>query len=167
MYSRKTVRATPSPMTTSLAPNAPRESVALPPDYTGIAFPTGENSLSGIVRDYPETAIPLPAPDPDRIEADIDASCADPTADFEAIEEAEEPADRKASGELAPKEDLPFSEEPPSPAKEPDLPLINDRLLRSLTLEDVMLLWMLLLLLSSEREDQIYLLLGLLLFSEG
>ena len=53
----------------------------------------------------------------------------------------------------------PSEESPPGDA----LPLLTADLLRSLTLEDLMLLWILLMLLTGNQEDQIYLLLGLLL----
>lgn len=58
--------------------------------------------------------------------------------------------------------DMPTHTAPTSPAQA--VPLLTSELLRSLTLEDLLLFWMLLMLTVSSQEDQIYLLLGLLLF---
>lgn len=173
MYCRKNIRTTPSPVTTSLSRTEPRDSVTPPPDYTGIAFPTGERSLQGIVRDYPETAIlsseslavngssAEESADPAPLGAEGDEACPSEPILLPPTEDSEEAfSDPAESDPAPPAEENSPKEEPPA------APLINAELLRSLTLEDLMLLWMLLLLLCSEREDQIYLLLGLLLFSE-
>lgn len=56
-----------------------------------------------------------------------------------------------------------FAQSAPSP-QSAAIPLLTPELLRSLTLEDLLLFWMLLMLTVSNQEDQIYLLLGLLLF---
>lgn len=54
---------------------------------------------------------------------------------------------------------------PEMPESDSAEPLFTPAWLRSLTLEDMLLFWLILLLLSGEPEDQIYLLLGLLLFA--
>jgi hypothetical protein len=193
MYSRRTIRTagaalpyseriptTVAPLSvTTTAPRIEERSVALPPDYTGMAFSgTGSRSTLQNQEDFPETIIPP-------VEEDAVLSPASPSET--AIEEHfEDPLPEIA--------DLPFASESevqtpaemaeaPDPVSEPEpasmgdpaeaeppsaavlqTPILTAEFLRSLTLEDLLLFWMLLMLMVSSQEDQIYLLLGLLLF---
>lgn len=175
MYSRKYIRSS-TPVATVL-PRGGRE-VAPPPDYTGIAFADQKDR-----QDFPETLIPerpvftesaSDEPSAEAIEKTIPSTEeALPSASAEDEREYAADADRTVD------EADPFSVEetalPPPNDPEPQTtpsdqaqeapPLLTAELLRSLTLEDLLLYWMLLTLLLSDQEDQIYLLLGLLLFS--
>lgn len=156
MYSRKSIRAY-QPMTRYLPSETEETDVKLtpPPDYTGVAFYSRQEA------DYPETVI---------------------SQEGEEVESAAEPAleslpPRPLDTHPSPvSEDIcdssPTEESPPlqeSPAAEQESPLLPPLLtpawLRTLTIEDILLFWLILQLLSGEPEDQIYLLLGLLLFA--
>ncbi len=102
-------------------------------------------------------ASPAAAEEPPLATAEPADSADDPPALATPAAEAEAPAGNA---------ELPAEDAPPFPlqtAKEE--PLLSAEFLRSLTLEDLMLGWMLLLLLTCREEEQIYLLLGLLLIS--
>ncbi len=175
MYSRKYIRS--SAPVAAVLPRGGRE-VAPPPDYTGIAFADQKDR-----QDFPETLIPeRPVPTesgsnepteepieqmlPPTEEALPSVSAKD---EREYVADADQTVDEAAPvsvEETAPP--LPNDPEPqttPSDQAREVPPLLTAELLRSLTLEDLLLYWMLLTLLLSDQEDQIYLLLGLLLFS--
>ena len=173
MYSRKNIRAY-QPMTRYL----PNESdggeatVTPPPDYTGMAFFERTDPV-----DYPETVIPsteaplqVPA---EEFSMPLQEEIPPPETDgeqapFYVSQEEEHPS---PDGELPPEGMSQQAETLPRPS--PDgiggagegQPLVTPAWLRSLTLEDMLLFWLILLLLSGEPEDQIYVLLGLLLFT--
>lgn len=193
MYSRRTIRTAgaalpyaeriPSTATSlSVATPPPRieeRSVALPPDYTGMAFSeAGNRSALQNPGDFPETMIPP-------VEEDADLPPASPS-DTAIEERFEDPLPEIADMPSAPEPEVPTPDEiaeMPDPAHEPEpapigepakaespsatvsqTPVLTAEFLRSLTLEDLLLFWMLLMLMVSSQEDQIYLLLGLLLF---
>ena len=127
----------------------------LPPDYTGTAF-LPERGVRP--EDFPETVI-----EPVLEKAIPTESPLLPT-EVEAEAEAEALPDKSEEESSAPTEES----EPPVLSTESDgeptvAPLLSAEFLRSLTLEDLMLYWLLFMLLSCRQEDQIYLLLGLLL----
>ena len=186
MYSRKYIRSpvgiSPAERNTSISggitlPSAMRteeRSLSLPPDYTGMAFSLQNRE------DYPETQIPplheeIAAEQEDSTPLPVEEERTEPHLSKQPspIEPEKSPP---AEEEVAPLEEeapAPSSVEADRPAKEeagpiepptPALPLLTSELLRSLTLEDLLLFWMLLMLTTSSQEDQIYLLLGLLLF---
>ena len=179
MYSRKNIRAY-QPMTRYLpAESEERDTpVTPPPDYTGMAFYERKDST-----DYPEAVI-LPAepavrsPIREEIEAAEEPSLSESAeASPTPLLMREEPfsaneADKREYSEPPPTaEPLPhpspdgFREIEGTSGEAPEPPLLTPSWLRSLTLEDMLLFWLILLLLSGEPEDQIYLLLGLLLFT--
>lgn len=150
----------------------------LPPDYTGTAF-----SPECTVRreDLPEVVIPalteavadlsdeteklsreamLEEADEQRAsEEDVPFVPAQaPEAESEA--DADEIPLEVSSADVSPVNDAPSTAEDDS-----DAPLLSLSLLRSLTLEDLLLYWILLMLLTCDQEDQVYLLLGLLLIN--
>lgn len=193
MYSRRTIRTTgaalpyteriPSTVAplsvTTIAPRIEERSVALPPDYTGMAFSdAGNRSALQNPGDFPETMIPptkedaiLPTASPSEtaIEEHFDAPLPE-TADMLSVPEPEMPAPVEMAETPNPvSETEPESTHEPSQAESPSAairqtPILTAEFLRSLTLEDLLLFWMLLMLIVSSQEDQIYLLLGLLLF---
>ncbi len=183
MYSRKYIRpALPG----QRAPvGGGEESRLPPPDYRGMAFP-GEGAT--LARDYPETKIPPKetapfseeplveeARIPDQGEegvAEVEEPVWPPVHEVSAppitAEDAHDPAAEESAPDTAPR----LTREEPSPpspplSEEAMPPLITADLLRSVTLDDLMLGWMLLMLLTCKEEEQIYLLLGLLLLSHG
>lgn len=193
MYSRRTIRTagaaspyseriptTVAPLSvTTTAPRIEERSVALPPDYTGMAFSgTGSRSTLQNQEDFPETMIPPVEEDAvlspaSPLETAIEEHFEDPlpeTADQPFASESEV----QASDEIAEMPELGTQNEPesisePTKAEPPSAtvlqtPILTAEFLRSLTLEDLLLFWMLLMLMVSSQEDQIYLLLGLLLF---
>lgn len=181
MYSRKYIRSGSS----SALPRTEGR-VTLPPDYTGTAF-IPDRSVRP--EDFPETVIPAvperPAAEPpslplreDRAAAEqqsertlaIDEAATKEPPIMEVVEEdSEDPAaeaDRTATDtaqDVAPTQ--PFSQMPPTDSTAEESPLLTAEFLRSMTLEDLLLCWLLLMLLTCRQEDQIYLLLGLLLLS--
>lgn len=151
MYSRKYIRS-------QSQPPFPRTEgrVALPPDYTGTAF-IPERSVRP--EDFPETVIEPIA------EKAIPAEHPLPWEE-ETAEEVPAKSDEETPAPLAEEAEGPPSieEAESEPSPQPPLsPLLTTEFLRSLTLEDLLLCWLLLMLLSCRQEDQIYLLLGLLL----
>lgn len=176
MYSRKSIRAY-QPMTRYLPAEGEGEQskVTPPPDYTGMAFYERSEPV-----DYPETVIEPMEETVDPVEEIIEP----PVEEISEPEPMREPAIRELSPEF-PQEQLPSAEneapptsvfaqeQPPRPSPDPIEgvgeaslpPLLTPSWLRSLTLEDMLLFWLILLLLSGEPEDQIYLLLGLLLLT--
>lgn len=181
MYSRKSIRSY-QPMTRYL-PTGQEDTakeITPPPDYMGIAFSDRRER-----EDFPETIIPALSKTEEEsapsVEEDLPLSD-DPNADpveadsMSAQSEEERDCPAEPNTEHLPTPALP--EESESAAieqsnaaeslespKEAEPPLITPAWLRSLTLEDMLLFWLILLLLSGEPEDQIYLLLGLLLFT--
>ena len=168
MYSRKNIRAY-QPMTRYLPAESEERDTAVtpPPDYTGMAFYERKDTA-----DYPETVI-LPA---EAVPTTIDDLPLPEAIASQAAEEDYIPAFSEEEALSPDAEQSPeVTEEVPqaSPDKvegavEPvgeSLPLVTPAWLRSLTLEDMLLFWLILLLLSGEPEDQIYVLLGLLLFT--
>ena len=163
-------------------------SIPLPPDYTGTAFSSGEKGSSlQSPTDYPETRIspfaqeanapeeehPAPLPSIEDEAAELTSS---PTvAELIPDEESHPPLTAEYSMEDTLDSAPVQGTEPPTiPLREAaesadqasaSPPLLTADLLRSLTLEDLLLIWMLLLLMVSNQEEQIYLLLGLLLFN--
>lgn len=165
VYSRKNIRAY-QPMTRYLPAGSDEgeSAVTPPPDYTGMAFYERKDTA-----DYPETVIPqaetvqVPAN-----ELPLQEELAPPAVEEDyvpAFSEEELPSlDAEQSPEKA--EEAPRSSpDPIEGATGESLPLVTPAWLRSLTLEDLLLFWLILLLLSGEPEDQIYVLLGLLLFT--
>ena len=170
MYSRKSIRAY-QPMTRYLPADieGDQSKVTPPPDYTGMAF--YERSEPA---DYPETVIP---PMEETIEPPLEEDSV-PEPMPKPIEEEEIPLEAPEEVSLPMEKASPppirEQEEPlPRPSPDPiggvgevtEPPLLTPAWLRSLTLEDMLLFWLILLLLSGEPEDQIYLLLGLLLLT--
>lgn len=164
MYSRKNIRAY-QPMTRYLPAGSDEgeSAVTPPPDYTGMAFYERKDTA-----DYPETVIPqTETVQVSANELPLQEGLAPP-----AVEEDYVPA--FSEEELpSPDAEQPPEESAEAPQPSPDaiegegesLPLVTPAWLRSLTLEDLLLFWLILLLLSGEPEDQIYVLLGLLLFT--
>lgn len=192
MYSRKYIRSpvtvTPPAATIPSGGGAPlradEREVALPPDYTGMAFSdTRQGGALQNRRDYPETLIAPPPAEADPAEDERDLPNPQETLPA-ALEHSsslddedglpppsyEEERIAPAKAEVAEAENEPSAAETRQPAMQESappqeiLPLLTPELLRSLTLEDLLLFWMLLMLAVSSQEDQIYLLLGLLLF---
>lgn len=173
----------------SSPPKAEERSVTLPPDYNGMAFSgSGKGSALQDPGDYPETLIPPLAEEIAVTDAPIadgqtetvgpisartaeavpiaegDLPPAEPAVTPEMAEPSLEPVTDK--WREAAQESLQSAQSEPSlqSAQSAAIPLLTPELLRSLTLEDLLLFWMLLMLTVSNQEDQIYLLLGLLLF---
>ncbi|MBQ7355192.1 MAG: hypothetical protein IJW62_06720 [Clostridia bacterium] len=175
MYSRKYIRAAlPEAARREYYSSAPlsgkggREP-SPPPDYTGTVFADPDALRQRNRQDFPEAVIPPREEEP---ADEQESQSALPLFSEEApmplsTEEPplSEPAPIPAS-EAPPEEeslaDLPSEQVSPPPSGEP---LLSLDLLRSLTLEDLMLYWMLLMLLTCSQEDQVYLLLGLLLLN--
>lgn len=167
----------------SSPPKTEERSVTLPPDYTGMAFSgSGKGSALQDPGDYPETLIPPLAEEiavTDAPIADGQTETVGPisarTAEAVPIAEGDlPPAEPAVTPEMAEPSLEPVTDKwreaaqeslqsEPSP-QSAEIPLLTPELLRSLTLEDLLLFWMLLMLTVSNQEDQIYLLLGLLLF---
>lgn len=171
----------------SSPPKAEERSVTLPPDYTGMAFSgSGKSSALQNPGDYPETLIPpleeavsvADADVPDRQTEAVEPLSTE-TVEAISFDEADlPPAEPTISPEMA-KESVADDGETAQESRQDHLqstqstqstqpaaiPLLTPELLRSLTLEDLLLFWMLLMLTVSSQEDQIYLLLGLLLFN--
>lgn len=141
---------------------------SLPPDYTGTAFADPDLPRQKHRQDFPETVIPMRQPElpdepippekPDETELPPPVLAEEPLLESPCDEELPSPDPEPA----------PQSPPPPMPSEEGERmeeapPLVTAEWLRSLTLEDLMLYWMLLMLLTCSREDQIYLLLGILL----
>lgn len=173
----------------SSPPKAEERSVTLPPDYNGMAFSgSGKGSVLQDPGDYPETLIPPLAEEGSVTDAHVadgqtetvepvsaraaeavpitegDLSPAEPAVTPEMAEPSVEPVTdewREAVQESL--QSAQSAQSAPSP-QSAAIPLLTPELLRSLTLEDLLLFWMLLMLTVSNQEDQIYLLLGLLLF---
>ncbi|MBO5778866.1 MAG: hypothetical protein J6R82_04790 [Clostridia bacterium] len=180
MYSRKYIRS-PVAMaergmpvisnTVTPSPRGEEAGVYLPPDYKGMAF-SGNGRGSPLQKndEYPETKIPPPeeASTPwqeDSLAITVEEESLEPTAsepeECSAPEEPETVSQSKEAEQVLPPAEEPMS--PPTPATAPTPPLLTPELLRSLTLEDLLLFWMLLLLTTANPDDQLYLLLGLLL----
>lgn len=159
MYSRKSIRAY-QPMTRYLPSETDEAEATItpPPDYTGVAFYSRQEA------DYPEARIPPMEEE----ETDAEASAIEAPQETEPPLVPDDPIPPLEKEEEAPPTDgesiLPESPAPDSPSA-PLPPLITPAWLRSLTVEDILLFWLILQLLSGEPEDQIYLLLGLLLFA--
>ena len=193
MYSRRTIRtagaalpyaeripSTVAPLSvTPTAPHIEERSVALPPDYTGMAFSdAGNRSALQNPGDFPETMIPPVEEDavlPPALSSEtaIEEPIEDPLPEITDPPSAPEP-EMPSPNELT-EAPHPVSETESAPIGEPakaespsvtvsQTPILTAEFLRSLTLEDLLLFWMLLMLIVSSQEDQIYLLLGLLLF---
>ena len=158
-----------------------KRSVPLPPDYTGMAFSLQNRE------DYPETVIEHSAKkrssDPKEAQASLlmedtppgdsmQSNLPDTSSQENAfpLQEKDTPS-LPIQSEQTPN-DHPEEQASPDVAKEQsgNLPLeplpsiLTPEFLRSLTLEDLLLIWMLLMLTVSSQDDQVYLLLGLLLF---
>lgn len=183
MYSRKYIRSLPTsaPIAQSSGGASPEQGHPLPPpDYAGVAF---RGSAERNAQDFPETLIPL-ADTADvvgepNMSAPTDAppESAVPRSDGDEVlfePQSDEPIEAGAGEDLYEGENAPPSPDQggmPSPLPEPppegseqpsDSPL---RWLRELKMEDLLLLWLLLMLLYGESSDEIELLLGLLLFA--
>lgn len=184
MYSRKYIRsALPESSRRELYPAATihgkngREP-SPPPDYTGTAFADPDALRQRNRQDFPEAVIPPREATPEEAPDGWDSSPSPEevlplplSEETERSPEAEELSVPRADGAA------PFDEavrEPiiaeTTPTKQQgqtpeEAPLLSLGLLRSLTLEDLMLYWMLLMLLTCSQEDQVYLLLGLLLLN--
>ncbi len=164
MYSRKSIRAY-QPVTRYLPAEAEasEEKVTPPPDYTGMAFYDRREAV-----DYPETVI-LPTEEEQTLTKEEDTPLSEelfslePPADEPlSFEEEDSPVPNQTEKEPLPPT-IPETTEKSAAVNQP--PLLTPAWLRSLTLEDMLLFWLILLLLTGEPEDQIYLLLGLLLFA--
>ena len=163
MYSRKSIRAY-QPMTRYLPSETDEADVNItpPPDYTGMAF------YSRQAANYP--AVLSPSEEEERKVSPAPKGESLATAE-PALPASEPPAPSNEEWENPPAEEEeplqadPVAETPPESASTALPPLITPAWLRSLTVEDILLFWMILQLLSGEPEDQIYLLLGLLLFA--
>jgi hypothetical protein len=181
MYSRKYIRSPVAatergmPVISNTAAPSPRGEeggVYLPPDYTGMAF-SGNGRGSPLQKndEYPETLIPpLTEESMPMQEESLAMTAEEDSVEPEALESAEEPIVTREDDTAPPSREvdqaLPPTEEPVSPqipTVAPTSPLLTPELLRSLTLEDLLLFWMLLLLTTANPDDQLYLLLGLLL----
>lgn len=184
MYSRKYIRPVVS------ASTARSERPTPPPDYAGITFRTSDERT---LQDFPETVIPAAEADsppipsrsaampPEAAYMRSDGENTELTADappYEPLDFADAPYDDEAETEdanSAPPEmpDAP-ADESPNESEPITAPPLSDALgdaesplqwLRELKMEDFLLLWMLLMLLYGESNDEIDLLLGLLLFA--
>lgn len=161
MYSRKNIRPV-MPLSGALT-----ERVSPPPDYAGVAFIASDERA---LQDFPETVIeplgndPEPSeliqeetvclpsePVPDREDAP-EAPADDAEDCSEAGEETSVPPMQSETGETGGKTDI-------TPSASPI------EWLKAMKIEDLLLIWMLLMLLYGESRDEIELLLGLLLFT--
>lgn len=147
----------------------------LPPDYTGTAF-TRERTVRR--EDLPEAVIPAQAEpmadlsdEAEKIDPEAVSEVPDDPVPWEDTvsvdpaptpEEAEFCTDVNDTPLIEASADIPPTDFPPPSA---ETPLLSASLLRSLTLEDLLLYWILLMLLTCDQEDQVYLLLGLLLLN--
>lgn len=176
VYSRKYIRSLPTsaPIAQASGGASPEQGHPMPPpDYAGVAF---RGSAERSAQDFPETVIPLVdtadmVGEPNMsVPTDMPPESAVPRSDGdEGIFEPEpdEPMQvRERESECEPppvQEGIPTPEPPPEGSEQPsDSPL---RWLRELKMEDLLLLWLLLMLLYGESSDEIELLLGLLLFA--
>lgn len=180
MYSRKYIRsALPEAVRREYYPSAPLSGKSgrepsPPPDYTGTVFADPDALRQRNRQDFPEAVIPPREEEPADEQATQSAlpllseDAPMPLSTDEPLQTEPAPVliHEAPPPEAEPSEEIltdpPSEQASPPPSGEP---LLSLDLLRSLTLEDVMLYWMLLMLLTCSQEDQIYLLLGLLLLN--
>lgn len=189
MYSRKYIR---SSLSAPSAIGRNERGIPLPPNYTGTVF--SQDRRQDFPEAFiPERPAPIegftvgeaaePTAEPIALPLAEEGFASAPVEREQSSVSDEEDAASQADCVCAPEweEPAPFADEAPPTSEEdaeasPELrepapaeqqsepPLLTLNLLRSLTLEDLLLFWMLLMLLTCSQEDQIYLLLGLLLF---